>query len=190
MVSMTYRRTKKWCFCSEPFIVRRQIMKKTLNIFLIATLLIPFAFSPASAGPRNKHLLETVIIGTGVAILGTALIHEVQHNNRKNNYAHNNYNSRKHPKHSRHPGWQKPQPTHPWGYRHQDQRHPEKQRAWNRHKSRRRWAIEKVWVAPIYENRWVPGHHRKHGRWIKGRYRQVIARKGYWEKRWVRIRRD
>ena len=151
-------------------------MKKTLNIFLIAALLIPFTFSPASAGPRNKHLLETVIICTGVAILGTALIHEVHHNNRKYDYAHNNYNSRKHPKH---PGWQKPQPI-----------HPQKNHALNRHKTRGHWVIEKVWVAPIYKNRWVPGHHKKHGRWIKGRSKQVIARKGYWEKRRVWIWSD
>jgi len=151
-------------------------MKKTLNIFLIAALLIPFAFSPASAGPRNNHLLETVIIGTGVAILGTALIHEVQHNNKKDDYAHNNYNSRKQPKHS---GWQKNQPI-----------HPQKHHAFNRHTPRGYWIIEKVWIAPIYENRWVPGHYRKHGRWMKGRHRQVIAQKGYWEKRRVWIRSD
>ncbi len=156
------------------YYVRRQIMKKTLTIFLIAALLIPFTFSPASAGPRNKHLLETVIIGTGVAILGTALIHEIQHNNRKNYYAHNTYHSQKYPKH---PGWQKPQPI-----------HPPKYHVLNRHKGRGGWVIEKIWVAPIYENRWVPGHHRKHGRWVKGRYRHVIVQKGYWEKRRVWIR--
>ena len=187
MVSMTYRRTKKWCFCSEPFTIRRHIMKKTLNIFLIAALLIPFTFSPASAGPRNNHLLETFIIGTGVAILGTALIHEVQHNNRRNDYAHNNYSSRKYPKY---PGWQKTQPIQPRGYRHQEPRHPEKRHAWNGHKSRGNWVIEKMWITPIYENRWVPGHHKKQGRWMKGRYRQVIAQKGYWEKRRVWIRSD
>ncbi len=151
-------------------------MKKTLNIFLIAALLIPFTFSPASAGPRNNHLLETVIIGTGVAILGTALIYEVHHNNRENDYAHNNYNSRKHPKH---PGWQKPRPI-----------HPRKDHALNSYKARGGWVIEKVWITPIYENIWVPGHHKKHGRWIKGRYRQVIVRKGYWEKRRVWVRSD
>lgn len=162
-------------------------MKKTLNIFLIAALLIPFTFSPASAGPRNNHLLETVIIGTGVAILGTALIHEVQHNNRKNAYAHNNYNSQKYPKHS---GWQKTQPRNPKGYNIQDRRHNEKQRNWNGHKSQGHWVTKRVWVAPQYENKWNPGHQGKHKKWGKGRQQQITVQKGYWEKRRVWLRSD
>ena len=173
MVSITYRRTKKWYFCSKPFKVRRQIMKKTLNIFLIAALLIPFAFSPASAGPRNNHLLEAVIIGTGVAILSSALIHDVHYNNRKNYYTSYNYHSRKYR------GWQKLRPI--YHQRYQD---------FNRYKGRGHWVIKKVWIAPIYKNRLRPGHHIKQGRRIKGRYERIIDRKGYWEKRRVWMHSD
>jgi len=145
-------------------------MKKTLNIFLIAALLIPFTFSPASAGPRNNHLLEAVIIGTGVAILSSALIHEVRQNHRKEYYAYINHKRLKHPE------WQKPHPI-----------SPSKYLAFNRYNPNGHWVIEKVWIAPIYENRWVPGYYKRQRRWIRGRYEQIIARKGYWAKRWVWI---
>ncbi|SMC54963.1 hypothetical protein SAMN02746065_10451 [Desulfocicer vacuolatum DSM 3385] len=152
-------------------------MKKILNILLITAVLIPFLFSPAWAGSRNKHLLETVIIGTGVAILGTALIHEVHHNNKKHAYAHNSYNNqRKYSKHSRH------RERHP--------SHCRKHRGWNKHKKRGHMVMEKVWVGPVYRNKWKPGHYNRRGRWVKGHYKQILIREGYWEKRQVWARSD
>lgn len=53
---------------------------------------------------------------------------------------------------------------------------------------RGRWSVERVWVEPVYKERWIPGHYSRRGYWIPGRYHCVMIREGYWETRrvWVR----
>jgi len=182
------RRIKKQYFCSETFKMRRHTMKKTLSIFLAAALLMSFSFSQASAGPRNNHTLETVVIGAGVALLGAALIHEAGHDNKRKVYTHNGYNSRgaspclgknqKHGVYSR--------DHHQRRHRH----HAENWKAFNKTRSQGNWINEKIWVSPIYEKRWVPGHMNKRNRWIRGRHELVMVQQGHWEKRRVWSRSD
>lgn len=49
------------------------------------------------------------------------------------------------------------------------------------------WESRPVWVPPIYEKRWNPGHYNRHGRWVQGRWIQIETEPGYWteQKVWV-----
>ncbi len=141
-------------------------MKKTLSIFLAAALLIPLSFSQASAGKGKNHLMEGILIGTGVAILGATIVHEIHHDSKKMEY--------------------------PCDYPKPDKSYPNKK--WhgaNLHHDPGHWILTKVWVPPQYGKRWNPGHYNKQGRWVPGRYEQVIVQKGHWEKRniWVAMNR-
>ena len=163
-------------------------MKKTLSIFLAAALLIPLSFSQASAGPRDNHILETVVIGTGVALLGAALIHEAGQDNRRKVYNHNEYNSRgpshRRDKHQKHEVYSRD------GQQRRD-RHPAKNwKAFNKNRSQGKWVNERIWISPRYEKRWVPGHFNKRNRWVRGRHEQVMIKNGHWEKRRLWYRSD
>ena len=53
------------------------------------------------------------------------------------------------------------------------------------------WKTRKIWVEPIYETRWNPGHYNKRGRWVSGRHEKFLMADGYWQKKrvWVRHHR-
>ena len=163
-------------------------MKKTFNIFLAAVLLISFSFSQASASSGEKHILETVIIGTGVALLGTALIHHAGNHKKNKHYSHNYNNYKQPPAHYL--------PTrkynlHRRGTKHHGQPHPyARQQAFQPHKIQGNWIIKKIWISPKYEKRWIPGHFNKRNRWIKGKNALVMVKNGYWEKKRVWLRSD
>ncbi len=164
-------------------------MKKTLSIFLAAALLISFSFSHAEAGPGKNHVLETVIIGTGVALLGAALIHDAGNHGRDKHYTHNYYEERTPPVHSRR--LQKHN-THFQDQQYHGKSSPDgRKNIFNVQKARGRWIIKKIWVSPRYEKRWIPGHLNKHNRWIRGHHAQVMVNNGYWEKKrvWARVDR-
>lgn len=50
------------------------------------------------------------------------------------------------------------------------------------------WEVRRVWIPPIHERVWNPGHYNHKGRWVHGRWIEVVKEPGYWgEKRvWVR----
>ena len=49
---------------------------------------------------------------------------------------------------------------------------------------RGRWEVQKVWVPPVCEEIWNPGHYDRCGNWVSGRWITIEARPGYWtEKR-------
>ena len=167
---------------------RRDTMKKTLSIFLAAALLISFSFSQAKADPGKNHVLETVIIGTGVALLGAALIHDSGNHNRDRHYAHNYYEKKTPPAHHRR---LQRHDVEPRGRQYNGSPYPaQRRKAFTPHKTQGRWMMQKVWVSPKYETRWVPGHLNKHNRWIKGHRAQVMVERGYWEKKRVWSRMD
>ena len=140
-------------------------MKKTISI-IISILLFIF-FSTASAHADRKTM-EGFMLGTGIAILGTAIYNGV-HREPAPGYTH-----------------------HPPRYRHNNHnyaghRNPYK-RKFRSHHTRGHWEIEKIWVKPIYENKWNPSHYNQRGEWVEGRNENFLIQDGYWhtEKIWMR----
>ena len=143
-------------------------MKKLIAI-TTATLLI-ICFSTVSAHAADRKTMEGFMIGTGVAILGAALLHNAnkgprlkvltpdqdQHRDR-NHYA-------------------------GYGYGHKRKHHKR-----YHHGPRGHWEIEKVWVEPVYETKWNPGHYNRRGEWVEARNEKFLVKDGYYqeEKVWV-----
>ncbi|SLM28097.1 exported hypothetical protein [Desulfamplus magnetovallimortis] len=141
-------------------------MKKSISIIIItitAMVAQTLFVSSAHAGrSRGDDVLKGVIIGTGAAIIGAAIVSEISHS-RDYNHDRNNH--------------------HKWD---RDRKH----RDHNHHKPcDGYWKIEKIWIPPVYDKRWNPGHYNKRGRWVKGQYDMVIVRGGHWEERKIWISR-
>jgi len=125
-----------------------------------------------SAQNNQKILLRIMrqsTIGTGVAILGAAIINGINHDSRPS------YN-RHYSRHSRH---------HYAGYRQEyKNRHHKKYKS---HRPGGYWEVERIWVEPVYEKKWNPGHYNRRGNWISGRYENFLVQDGYFqeEKVWV-----
>ena len=116
---------------------------------------------PAWAGNEQRNRWEGVAIGLGAAILGSAFLNQ------------QNISS---------------QPSGSYYPRSRKNHH----RQYDRHRSqapvaRGYWEIRKVWVAPVYEKVWNPGHYNRKGRWMEARWIRVERSAGYWEKQrvWV-----
>lgn len=58
---------------------------------------------------------------------------------------------------------------------------------WPPPRFRGHWEVRRVWIPPTYERVWNPGHYDHKGRWVPGRWIEVVKVPGYWsEKRvWV-----
>ena len=114
-------------------------MKKRIAIAALA--LIVAVTGVATAGPARRHTMEGFVLGAGIALLGTAIIH----------------------------GMAEPEPV---VVHHHPPRHEPPGRG--------HWETRRVWMEPVTETRWNPGHYDRHGRWVQGRYEQVIVSDGYW----------
>ena len=114
------------------------------------------------------------MLGTGVAILGSAIINGI---NRDSNpqYTRN---------YSRHDEYRHPGRRYGYGYGYKNKHH-EKYRHQN---PRGYWEVERIWVDPVYEKKWNPGHYNRQGDWVDGRHEKFLVTSGYWqeEKVWVR----
>jgi len=138
-------------------------MKKIISI-IISVLLFIF-FSTASAHADRKTV-EGFMLGTGVAILGAAIYNEIQKDStpefNKNRSRHNEY---------RYSGYER---GHNRNYR--------------SHQPRGHWEITKIWMKPVYENKWNPGHYNPRGEWVYAGNQNFLVQDGYWrtEKIWVR----
>ncbi len=146
-------------------------MKKTIATISAIFLVIVFSSSPARA---DRKTMEGFLLGTGVAILGTAIIHGIHRDNNSNHTQYqSSYSNHKTYRHS--------------GYKDRDRHHSYKK---HHRKSHRRghWEVDRVWIDPVYEKKWNPGHYNRHGEWVNGRYERFEICKGYWkeEKTWVR----
>ena len=141
-------------------------MQKTIST--ITAVLIMVCFSAASAHADRKTM-EGFMLGTGVAILGTAIIHGINKNSkpqytsgysRHNDHTYAKYNYGKRNKYHR---------------------------KYRDHRSRGHWEIEKTWIEPVYETKWNPGHYNRRGSWVEGRHEKFIVTKGCWQedKVWV-----
>lgn len=109
-------------------------MQKIIAITTTVLLLICFSTLSAQA---DRKTMEGFILGTGVTILGTAIInginknsspHYAQHYNRSNTYYQIEYRGYKNNYHRR----------------------------YNHHRSRGYWKIERIWIDPIYEKNGIP----------------------------------
>ena len=58
-----------------------------------------------------------------------------------------------------------------------------------RHIQSGHWESRRVWTAPVYERRWVGGYYSdRKDRWIRGGYKRVILREGYYTENRVYVR--
>jgi len=151
-------------------------MKQIISIFTAVMLMICFSTTSANAGSAKKHAIEGLLIGTGAAILGAAIINEVNRDINHHFNIHYGYND--YPKHHRR--------HHRDRYWHKNKKR--RHRKFKHHRSRGHWEIQKSWVKPVYEKRFRPGHYNRHGEWVSGRFKKFMVQNGYWhkEKVWVR----
>lgn len=148
-------------------------MNKVITVVTSVLFLVCFSSVPAQA---DRKTMEGFMLGTGVAILGAAII--------------NGMNDDDHPRYSRH---HSPHPRAYIEYRHGDRdwghhRGYRRHHNWNHHyRPDGRWEIVRIWVAPVYEKVWNPAHYDERGVWIEGRYEDIRVSEGYYQERrvWV-----
>lgn len=143
-------------------------MKKTIATVTAVCLALIFSSTPAHA---DRKTMEGFLLGTGITILGTAIISEMNKNS---------------------------QPAYRTGKRHEHRayragyKHGYKDRTCKkyRHRKHRRghWEVERIWIEPVYERKWNPGHYNRRGNWVNGRYEKFLMAEGYWKKErvWVK----
>lgn len=141
-------------------------MKKIITAITCGFLVIVLSSAPARA---DRKTMEGFLLGTGVAILGSVIIHEINRDNRQ------------------HQGYHIP----PRDHHRRDRFHKSNYGSYKkRHYKPRKghWQIERVWVAPVYERKWNPGHYNRRGKWVEGRYERFLVCEGYYKKErvWVR----
>ncbi len=154
-------------------------MKRVIALIFITIFGLITVIDSGYAGPRHRvhrgsGIVEGIIIGTAATILGAAIITEI--NNQSKHYnpspvyerrdSYDRYD--RYDRHDRHDRYDR----------------------YNRHDRRERgyWSFEKVWVPPVYRQKWYPGHYSRRGHWIPGGYDRILVREGYWETKrvWVR----
>ncbi len=145
-------------------------MKKTIAITTAAILFICLTTISAHAGAARRHTLEGFAIGTGIALLGAAIYNDI-HRDAPPKYRSNH--SRNHNSRDR---------------RSKYASNKRDNRYYKSHRSRRHWRVEKIWVGPVFEKRWNPGHYNRRGHWIGGSYRKILIREGYYRHERVRAR--
>ena len=142
-------------------------MKKIIAITTSVLLLICFYTVSAHA---DRKTMEGFMLGTGIAILGAAIYNGI-HNDSTPQYTQNI--------------------ARPDAYRHAGYRYVLN----NKHHIKYRhigpggyWKVERIWIDPVYEKKWNPGHYNRRGEWVSGRHENFLVQNGYWhkEKVWVR----
>ena len=148
-------------------------MQKTVSIITAVLILIVVSTTSAHA---DRKTMERIMFGTGAAILGAAIIHGI-HNNSGPRYISNTpWHDNQHYDRYRHGDRKK----HHKKYKHGDRKRHHKRYSHNRHRGH--WETQKIWVEPVYETKWNPGHYNRRGRWVNGRYEKYIVTRGCWQK--------
>lgn len=129
-------------------------MKKGIATTIIALICVSLSLNTAWAGSAKHDVAKGIILGAGAALLGAAVINEMNGNWNTGAYDRRHYA----------PPPRYPAP--PAYYRHVP-RPPD-------------CRIEQVWIQPEYVDQWVPGHYNGRGRWIQGHYERLMVKKGYW----------
>lgn len=140
-------------------------MKKIIAGLTTVFLIVVFSSTPARA---DRKTMEGFLLGAGITILGAAIYDEMQNDSPR-------YNKRDNRRQAYKAGYKK-------GYK------TSKYKKHQRHHRRGHWEIDKVWVDPVYETKWNPGHYSRDGEWVNGRYEKFLVSNGYWKERkiWVR----
>lgn len=148
-------------------------MKKTGAILIAAALIFSAAASNANAGSKADHLAAGIIIGTGAALVGATLLHGPDRDRVYYRSPHRSYGPRGHIYQYRH---RHPRSYHRYGPRYGSNWH------------HGYWVHKKIWIAPVYEDRWIEGHFTRNGRWVSGRQERVLIQEGRWvmKKIWIR----
>lgn len=169
-------------------------MKKTIAI--ITTVLVMVCLSTVNAHADRKTM-EGFMIGTGVAILGAAIINAMHDDSSTSVTYHYQQHYSNPPQHRyRHQGGHHPKMNHHGRHHHKMRRHDKRRHKMKHHgKHHRRhhhkqcnsrpggyWEVKKRWMAPVYETRWNPGHYNRRGVWVEGRHVKIMVADGYWEK--------
>ncbi len=154
-------------------------MKRTIIITIAAIFCISLVLpAGAWAGAKQRHRWEGVAIGVGAAILGHTIVNSYQHNNR--------------PHHSRGGGTvivnSPPARVHHRPPRYHRQRYSPTPPS--PPPSCGHWEVQRVWVAPVHEKVWNPGHYDANQSWVPGSWINVVKEEGYWkeERVWVSSR--
>jgi hypothetical protein len=136
-------------------------MKQLISITTAVVMFICLSTAPAYADRKTR---EGVLLGIGAAVLGTFI-----------------YQGLSQPPRHRGPQRHQVPPAYDRVSQCPDSRY-------HAHRPSGRWEIESIWVEPVYETRWNPGHYNRKGTWVSGRYEKFQIQDGYWEKRrvWVR----
>jgi hypothetical protein len=155
---------------------------KKLIATITAGLLFTCLFTASAHADRKT--LEGFMLGTGAVILGSAIINGLNNNSRPR---YNGLPAKRYNYQTRHYGYYS---NNPYASRQDQPRYGNKKRHQGKYKngSRGYFAIEKVWIKPVYKKRWNPGHYNRRGEWIDGRKEKFIVQNGYWakEKTWRR----
>ena len=131
---------------------------KKFTITTIMLVIISLIWGPAAqAGAARRHTIEGFMLGTGAAILGTIIYNGMNREPERVVRRHG------------------PPPRH------------DSFRTCRRGPARGHWEMEKIWVEPVYQERWNPGHYNRRGNWIPGRNERFVVQEGYWQQRrvWV-----
>lgn len=142
-----------------------QTMKKTIAILTCTVMMIAMSASHAAAGAARRHTLEGFALGTGFALLGAAIYHEmhkdavIQYQPRKKTPPRQAYRQDRHRK-----------------------RYADRGRRANEYRGRGHWVVQEQWIPPVYEKRWNPGHYNRRGQWISGHYKKFLVQEGYYKK--------
>lgn len=163
--------------------MKKRVILATVPV--LVTVLIALAPS-AYAGKSGRDVTKGVLIGTGAAILGAAIISNIndsgEFGRQGSSFEYSTISRRGHGYHNRY--------HNRYRYRHHDRyrpgRHHDRHRPGRGHGRSGYWIIEKTWIPPVYERRhgnfYDNGGHRgyRHGR-------RGIVSEGRWIKRkvWV-----
>ena len=137
-------------------------MKRISTLTLTLVIIICFSTVSANAGPARRHTIEGFVLGTGVALIGSAIIHGM---NKEKQCV----------------------PNYPRHKRQANNRHEKRYARSNG--PRGHWKIQKIWVADRTQKRWNPGHYTPRGNWVDGRYQRVRVKDGHWQTQKVWVRR-
>lgn len=137
-------------------------MKTLISITTAVVMVVCLSAAPARA---DRKTTEGFLLGVGAAVLGTAIYQGLQPPS----------------------GYREPQRYHapPPAYRYKSQYRND--RRYGRQPVVH-WEIRRIWVEPVFETRWRPGHYNHRGHWVGGRHERMKMRDGYWEERRVRGR--
>ncbi len=134
--------------------------KRNIVIIMVVVIFCVSLMAPSAwAGPKQRHRWEGVAIGVGAYILGSALLN--QHVNARHYWP--------------------PEPVYPHAPP------PPPPEYCYTPPPRECWEIEKIWVPPAYKEVWNPDHYNKHGRWVPGRWIEIIDEPGYWRQERVLV---